>query len=151
LIKVAFNLFTKCLEILFMKVKIDTKEKFTVLTPEEANIYDNMADELAAACQQYLQAPIKNLILKLSNVQDIDGNIAQKIIDLQQSFYDKSASFLVCEMNKNIEAVFEQNDLIEMLNFTPTECEAWDIVQMEEIERELLDSNDFSFDTDDMS
>jgi hypothetical protein len=29
------------------------------------------------------------------------------------------------------------------MNATPTESEAWDIVQMEEIERELLD-NEFS-------
>ncbi|MDE3124158.1 MAG: STAS domain-containing protein [Bacteroidota bacterium] len=132
-----------------MKVKIDTKEKFTVLTPEDDHIYDNMADELAAACQQHLQTPIKNLILKLNNVQHIDGNIAQKIIDLQQSFYDNSASFLVCEMNKNVMAVFEQNNLLELLNYTPTESEAWDIVQMEEIERELLDYNDFTFDLPD--
>jgi len=26
-----------------------------------------------------------------------------------------------------------------MMNITPTESEAWDIIQMEEIERELLD------------
>jgi len=149
LIKVAFNLFTTCLEILFMKVKIDTKEKFTVLTPEEPVIYDNMADELAAMCQQYLQGSLKNLILKLNKVHDIDGNIAQKIIEIQQSFYDHSASFIVCEMNSKITDVFEKEDLLEMLNYTPTESEAWDIVQMEEIERELLDSNDFEFDTED--
>jgi hypothetical protein len=32
-----------------------------------------------------------------------------------------------------------------MMNLTPTETEAWDIVQMEEIERELLDSDDIEF------
>jgi len=29
------------------------------------------------------------------------------------------------------------------MNVTPTESEAWDIVQMEEIERELMDDGDF--------
>ena len=38
-----------------MQVKIDTKEKFTVLIPQDENIYDKMADELAAACIKYLQ------------------------------------------------------------------------------------------------
>jgi len=28
--------------------------------------------------------------------------------------------------------------LLDLLNVTPTESEAWDIVQMEEIEREML-------------
>jgi hypothetical protein len=31
------------------------------------------------------------------------------------------------------------------MNITPTESEAWDILQMEEIERELLDSDDMEF------
>jgi hypothetical protein len=31
------------------------------------------------------------------------------------------------------------------MNITPTESEAWDIVQMEEIERELLDGEEESF------
>jgi hypothetical protein len=32
--------------------------------------------------------------------------------------------------------------LLELMNVTPTESEAWDIVQMEEIERELLGGED---------
>jgi hypothetical protein len=35
------------------------------------------------------------------------------------------------------------------MNITPTESEAWDIVQMEEIERELLDSDDMEFSNQD--
>ena len=33
-------------------------------------------------------------------------------------------------------------ELLEIMNVTPTESEAWDIVQMEEIERELLSDFD---------
>jgi hypothetical protein len=36
-------------------------------------------------------------------------------------------------------------EVLEMWNITPTESEAWDIVQMEEIERELLDGDDINF------
>jgi hypothetical protein len=35
------------------------------------------------------------------------------------------------------------------MNITPTESEAWDILQMEEIERELLDSDDMEFSNQD--
>jgi hypothetical protein len=41
-------------------------------------------------------------------------------------------------MQKPVEEFFDQLELLDVLNFTPTESEAWDIVQMEEIERELL-------------
>ena len=34
--------------------------------------------------------------------------------------------------------LFEKKELLEFMNYTSSESEAWDIVQMEEIERELL-------------
>ena len=34
--------------------------------------------------------------------------------------------------------VLEQKELLEFMNVTPSESEAWDILQMEEIEREFL-------------
>jgi hypothetical protein len=37
--------------------------------------------------------------------------------------------------------MLEQSELADCLNTTPTESEAWDIVQMEEIERDMM--NDF--------
>jgi len=39
-------------------------------------------------------------------------------------------------------ALIAKLDLLDYLNITPSESEAWDIVQMEEIERELLDNGD---------
>ena len=36
----------------------------------------------------------------------------------------------------------DKTDLLELMNVTPTESEAGDIVQMEEIERDLLDEED---------
>ena len=45
---------------------------------------------------------------------------------------------MICELNKPVEEFLDRNELLEMMNVTPTETEAWDIVQMEEIERELL-------------
>ena len=53
----------------------------------------------------------------------------------------------VCELQKEIEDKLHKMELLEVMNTTPTESEAWDIVQMEEIERELLDSDDMEFDT----
>ena len=62
---------------------------------------------------------------------------------IQQKFYENSASFVICELQKQVEDFLDQNELLEMMNVTPTESEAWDIVQMEEIEREMMDGEDF--------
>ena len=122
-----------------MKVKIDTKEKFHVITPEEPVLSANMTEELDQKLLTFLEGKIKNIVLKLGEVKEIDKRAAAIIAGLQQTFYDKNASFVICEMQKQVEEIFEQLELLEVLNFTPTESEAWDIVQMEEIEREFLD------------
>ena len=128
-----------------MQVKIDTKEKFTVVLPLEPHIYDNMAAELAATCNQNLQNEVKNVILNLQSVTAIDDNAAKTIAQLQNDFYERHASFVVCGLKPGIEDAFDKLELLEFLNHTPTESEAWDIVQMEEIERELLDDDDIDF------
>ena len=37
-----------------------------------------------------------------------------------------------------MQQLLDKKELLEVMNTTPSESEAWDIVQMEEIERELL-------------
>ena len=61
------------------------------------------------------------------------------LVKTQQKFYDNNASFVICEMQKPVEEFLDSVNLLEMINSTPTESEASDIVQMEEIERELMD------------
>ena len=128
-----------------MEFKIDTKEKFTVIELLASTISANMAADLTSACVICLEKEVRNVILNLNQVQTIDFAVCQSIVELQQQFYDANASFVICGLNKTVLKVFEDEELDEMLNHTPTESEAWDIVQMEEIERELLDGDDFGF------
>ncbi|MFY8091203.1 MAG: STAS domain-containing protein [Chitinophagaceae bacterium] len=122
-----------------MEIKIDTKEKFTVITPVVPYLADNMANNLIDNCKKASESAVNNVILNLQHVSGIDINFAAKIATLQQNSYEENKSFVVCCMIENVEKVFEEAELLEFLNATPTESEAWDIVQMEEIERELLD------------
>lgn len=128
-----------------LNVKIDTKEKFTVINPLSAYISANMSADLLENCRQILNNNPKNLILNLSGVTKMDAEVADSLTEMQQNFYEKNASFVVCNMEESLEKALDQQGVLEVWNITPTESEAWDIVQMEEIERELLDSDDFSF------
>jgi hypothetical protein len=47
----------------------------------------------------------------------------------------------MCELQPQLEEFLDKGQLLEMMNITPTESEAWDIIQMEEIEREFLDGD----------
>lgn len=128
-----------------LNVKIDTKEKFTVLTLETAEISANMSASLMEQCNLVLNSPQKNLVLNLENVQSMEAEVVNALTETQQSFYENSASFVICGINEKLETYLEQMEVLEMWNITPTESEAWDIVQMEEIERELLDGDDINF------
>ncbi|MEX0636381.1 MAG: STAS domain-containing protein [Ferruginibacter sp.] len=121
-----------------MNVKIDTKEKFSVLLLEETDLSANMSENLTELLRLFLSKPIPHLILSMKNVQNMDKSVAQKLSAIQQEFYEKNCSFVICELNKSVEIMLDELGLLEYMNYTPTESEAWDIVQMEEIERELL-------------
>jgi anti-anti-sigma regulatory factor len=85
-----------------------------------------------------LEKPEKNVVLSLKEVAELDEDAATMLAELQQEFYDNKASFVICELKPNVEQWLDEKELLEVMNVTPTESEAWDIVQMEEIERELL-------------
>ena len=133
-----------------MKVKIDTKEKFTVITPEDEILSANIAADLSQTAIPFIYSDIKNIVLNLNHVATIDDNAAEQLSKLQQLFYENNASFVICEVQSLIEQKLDELDILEYLNITPSESEAWDIVQMEEIERELLsgDDTEFNFHTD---
>jgi anti-anti-sigma factor len=121
-----------------MKVKIDTREKFHVITILEANLAANMTEEMENCLGPLLEQSVKNVVVNLKDIQTIEIAAAEKITRLQQTFYDNNASFLICCLQPEVEKMLDQEGLLELMNVTPTESEAWDIVQMEEIERELL-------------
>ena len=121
-----------------MKVKTDTKEKFHVITVQESSMSADMAAKLADLLLPYLQNDVKNVILNLKELRSLDEIAAEKLVKLQQNFYEKNSSFVICEMQKPVEDFLDSVNLLEVMNTTPTESEAMDIVQMEEIEREFL-------------
>ena len=122
----------------FMNVKIDTKERFSAITLQETKLSANMTEELGDLLLPYLQKDIPHLVLNMTNIQTIDDVAGEKVASLQQQFYENNCSFLICSIQKNVEQKLDELGLLEEMNITPTESEAWDIVQMEEIERELL-------------
>ncbi|MES2891839.1 MAG: STAS domain-containing protein [Bacteroidota bacterium] len=121
-----------------MNVKTDTKEKFSVITPEAAELTANMTEELNIMLLPYLQKDIPHIILNMSEVKSINDRAGEILSNLQQQFYENNASMVICGLQPDVEQQLDKLELLEFLNVTPTESEAWDIVQMELIEREIL-------------
>jgi len=121
-----------------MLVKIDTREKFYVITLNSTNIAANMTAEIKESLHPLLKTAVKNIVFNLGNIESVELAAAESLASIQQYFYENNASFVICEIQKPVEDFLEEQEILEFLNVTPTESEAWDIVQMEEIERELL-------------
>jgi anti-anti-sigma factor len=121
-----------------MNVKIDTKEKFTAIMPEVAVLAANMTGELRDLLLPYLQKDIPHIVFNMQLVEQIDDQAGEVLALLQQKFYENNCSFVICNLQDAVETLLDEKELLELMNVTPTESEAWDIVQMEEIERELL-------------
>jgi anti-anti-sigma factor len=126
-----------------MEVKTDTKEKFHVIRVETLNFTAIMAAELNRQLLELLKDNTKNVVVNLDGVANMEEEAAETLVRVQQKFYEEGASFVVCCLQKNVESFLDEKELLEIMNFTPTESEAYDIVQMEEIERELLSGDDF--------
>ena len=121
-----------------MNVKIDTKEKFHVISILETIIHANMTEDMMQMFNNYTQKDVKNIILNLKGVSKLEDGIGELLLVEQQKAYENGRSFVICEMEPEVEKVLDEKEILELMNTTPTESEAWDIVQMEEIERELL-------------
>ena len=126
-----------------MEVKTSTKEKFHVITVESDHLSANMTETLVLQLNEYLGSDIKNLVLNLEQIKTIDEDSAEALVKCQQGFYENAASFVICSLHPDVENFLDEKDLLELMNVTPTTSEAGDIVQMEEIERELLGDDEF--------
>jgi len=125
-----------------MNFKIDTKEKFTVITPLQFHLSDNLTAELKQIANTCLQNDKRSVVLNMKNAVSLDEAAATNLMTLQKMFYENNTSFVICEMQPAVQEKLDQMELSEMMNVTLSESEAWDIVQMEEIERELLSDDD---------
>jgi anti-anti-sigma factor len=128
-----------------IQYQTETKEKFNVITFLNTQLDSNLVPELAELTSKWGNTAPKNLVLNLKNVKSWDLATIEHIAQAQGQFYENNTSFVICSLSDHLQDQLDKTDYAELMNMTPTESEAWDIVQMEEIERELLDSDDMEF------
>jgi anti-anti-sigma factor len=124
-----------------MEVKTSTKERFHVIRVETPEMSATMAGDLDRQLQELLKDKVRNVVLNLDGVKKMQEEAAEMLVRTQQRFYEEGASFVVCQLQVDVEDFLDKTNLLEIMNVTPTESEAFDIVQMEEIERDLLNED----------
>ena len=105
-----------------MNVKIDTKEKFSVITPVELEIAANMTEELRHILEQQQNSVPAHLVLNMQHVQNLDSTAADMIAGLQQKFYEHNLSFVVCELQELVEKMLDERELLEVCLLYTSRC-----------------------------
>ena len=95
-----------------MNVKTDTKEKFHAITVLDPVLSASMTDQLSECLLPYLQNDVKNVVLIAKPIGKIDMPAAEKLVQIQQEFYENNASFVICELQKPVEDFLDENESI---------------------------------------
>ncbi len=125
-----------------MNVKIDTKDKFTEITVNEEILTANMAEAFSNLLLTFLDKEIPHVIVSAENIKQMEEEFINTLSNIKERFIEADASLVLCNLQPEVYKNLNDLDLVDFFNVTPTLSEAWDIVQMEEIERELLSGFD---------
>jgi anti-anti-sigma regulatory factor len=120
-----------------MNVKIDTKEIFYVISITEEKLTANMAVEMIKDVTEKQKEANKSIILDFTALAEIDMDVIDLLVKWHEKIYQDKKSLVIFGLSNPVKSALDEAGLLELVNHTPTESEAWDIVQMEEIVREL--------------
>ena len=123
-------------------LKVDTKEKFSIVRLSDGVFTVNVSDDLTTFVTKQFTQPEKSVIIDFAGIASADRQALADLATLHQQAKANKSSLVICNLSGGVQNTLDELDLTGMLNITPTESEAWDIVQMEEIERELLGDED---------
>jgi len=79
-----------------------------------------------------------HFIFGMKEVENISLEVCHYFETLHHYLYEKGVSVVFAELNENILKKFKQEQLHLVLNITPTIIEASDIINMEILERDIL-------------
>lgn len=106
---------------------IAKNEKYTLITSES----DSYSEFINSFSTEYQKLKGTNIALQLSENLNITQEEISLFLDYAKQSKTDSASFVIVKSGINID------DFDENLNIVPTLVEAEDVIEMEEIERDL--------------
>jgi anti-anti-sigma factor len=121
-----------------MEFKIDTKDTFTVITPVAKELNAQLADNIAAKCEEIRQNGSSNFIIDLQNATTADQHGLDALVKLHEDCYGNDRSLVFTGATAEVMRVMKENETDLLLNVAPKMIEAVDIISMEILERDLL-------------
>jgi hypothetical protein len=121
-----------------MQFKIDAKEQYTVIKPQSTLLDNTLAANLAEKCQELTQIAAQNFIIDLSDCQDVQKDCLDPLLALAIAQSEQSQSFVLSNVPSAFISLIKAEEAIDSINYAPSLIEAVDIINMEILERDLL-------------
>lgn len=118
--------------------EIIKKEAFTVLVFKSDILSEKIWEDGFNFLKMKTNFPNLDCVISLKEIIIIEPNFNwQNLLSLQQLASHNNQTLFYCEMKANLLQQLYLWSNHDELNLTPTESEAWDMVQLAIIEREL--------------
>lgn len=125
-----------------MKFAFDKQDSYTIFSFAEPNLNSLVAPNLKTELSVLHNEGIRNVILDLSDVNFIDSSGISAILVGRRLCENVQGTFVLTGLNDNVLRLLKISQLDSMLNIIPTIQESKDFVMMEELMRELGQTDD---------
>ncbi|GIV38568.1 MAG: hypothetical protein KatS3mg033_0368 [Thermonema sp.] len=126
-----------------MSFQIEKEEKAAIIIPQTHKLDAVNTAELKSIFHDLAEKEeYKNFVLDLSNVKYIDSSGLSAILVGNKLSNERNGSFVVCAVSEHVAKVLAISQLDRIINILPTRHEAVEAIFMDEIERELNDSDE---------
>ena len=120
-----------------MKITLDKKERYSVLTLAEENLNSILAPDIKSEFVFLRNEGVRNLIFDMANIKYVDSSGLSAILTANRLWNDFGSFVLTNVQHPAVQKLIEISRLDTILNIIPTLEESIDYVMMEELQKEL--------------
>lgn len=123
-----------------MKFSVDRQDKYTIIKLDEEKLDTTIAPEVKSELVKLESDGVENLIINLGNVKYSDSSGLSALLVANRLFGNKG-SFVLCEVQEHVLKLIKISQLDKVMEITPTQEEAVDMVFMNALEKGFNDES----------
>ncbi len=123
-----------------MKYSVDKEEKYAVLKLQEENLNSLIAPDLKSEFVFLRNEGVRNLIFDMTDIKYVDSSGLSSILTANRIWKDYGSFIVTGIEHESVKKLITISRLDSILTLIPTLSEAIDYVFMEEVQRELEES-----------
>lgn len=124
-----------------MEFKTDAKTNYTLIQPEQGSLNVKMAAALRQKVNSLLEKSNLNFIVDLKQQPEIELEAGSILMEMHYQLYENGHSLVFINLQEGVMQAMKKEQLHLSLNLSPTLIEAIDIINMEILERDILNES----------